>query len=86
MHFVRTFSIMRAKGGGFIASKEVQNYRKIACIKNIFENGWWNAAYPTSYPPGHKLQKPSKESGIFSHLAPLILSFFTKRQSKKGGA
>ena len=38
--------------------------RKIVCIKNIFENGWWENAYPSFYPPGHKLQKPSKESGI----------------------
>ena len=53
------------------------HYRKIACIKNIFENGWWENAYSSSYPsgfaPGHKLQRiqrgrmqnPSKESGIF---------------------
>ena len=59
-------------------------------IKNIFENGWWEDAYPSSYPPvsapGHKLQRPSKESGMyFSHLAPLILFFFTKRQSQKEG-
>ena len=35
--------------------------------------------------PGHKLQKPSKESGIFSHLASLILFFFNKKRSQKGG-
>ena len=43
--------------------------KNIVCIKNIFENGWWGDAYPSSYPfrfaPGHKLQKPSKKSGIF---------------------
>ena len=62
MHFVRTFSIMHA-------IKEIQNYGKIAYIKNIYENGWWGDAYPSSYPPGsapgHKLEKPLKESGIF---------------------
>ena len=62
-------------------------------IENIFENGWWEDAYPSSYPrrsaPGHKQQKPSKKSGkrlaYFSHLALLILFFFTARQSQKGG-
>ena len=36
--------------------------------------------------PRHKQQKLSKESGIayFSHLAPLILLFPTRRQSQKG--
>ena len=52
-----------------IAIERVRNYRKTVCIKNIFENGWWEDAYPSSYPsgfaPGHKLQKPPKESGIF---------------------
>ena len=46
-------------------------------------------AYPSSYPPrsapGHKLHKPSKESGNFSYLARLILFFFIKRQSQRGG-
>ena len=56
-------------GVRLIAIEGVRNYRKIVCIKNIFENGWWKDAYPSSYPsgfaPGHKLQKPPKESGIF---------------------
>ena len=39
---------------------------------------------PPGSAPGHKLQKPSKESGVFSHLALLILFFFTKRQSQRG--
>ena len=38
MHFVRTFSIMRA---WLIVIEEVQNYIKIIFINNIFENGWW---------------------------------------------
>ena len=68
MHFVRTFLIMRAQGVRLIAVEEVRNYTKIVCIKNIFENGWWEDAYPLSYAsgfaPGHKLLKPPKESGI----------------------
>ena len=69
MHFVRTFLIMRAYGVRRIAIEEVRNYRKIVCIKNVFENGWLEDAYPSSYfsgfASGHKLQKPPKESGIF---------------------
>ena len=40
---------------------------------------------PSRFAPGHMQQKPSKESGIFKHLAPLVLFFFAKKQSKKGG-
>ena len=52
--------------------------KKIVYIKNIFENDWWKDAYPSSYlpgsAPGHELQKPSKESGIFQSLG--TISFF----------
>ena len=34
--------------------------------------------------PGHKLQKPSKESGIFQSLGTINFVLFTKRQSQKG--
>ena len=89
MHFVRTFLIMRAYGVRLIAIERVRNYEKIVCIKNIFENGWWEDAYPSSYPsgfaPGHKLQKPPKESGIFQSLGTINVVLFTKRQGQKGG-
>ena len=68
--FVGTFSVMRA-GVRLIVIKEVRNYRKFVCIKNIFENGWWEdmlclpLILPPGSAPGHKLQKPSKEFGIF---------------------
>ena len=91
MQFVRTFLSMRAYGVrliGFIAIKGVRNYRKIVCMKNVFENGWWEDAYPLSLPsgfaPGHKLQKPPKNPAYCSHLAPLELFFFTKRRVKRG--
>ena len=50
----------------------------IICIKNIFENGWWEDAYPSSYPsgfaPNYKLQKPLKESsGIFQSLGTISI-------------
>ena len=96
MHFVRTFSIMRAYGVRLTAIEEVRNYEKIkklyklAYIKTIFQNGWWEEAYPSSYPPGsapgHNLQKPSNTLSLpyFNHLAPLTLLIVAKRQSKEG--
>ena len=63
-----------------MAVEEVQNYGKIVCIKNIFENGWWEDAYPSSYPfgfaLGYKLQKPSKESGTFQSLVTTSVILF----------
>ena len=55
--------------------EEVRNYGKIVYIKNIFEmtGGRMHAPHPS---PGHKLQKPSKESGLFQLLGTLILFFF----------
>ena len=57
--------------------------------QKIFENGWWKDAYPSSYPsgfvPNHKLQKPSKESGVFQSLGNISVVLFTKRQSQKRG-
>ena len=50
--------------------------------------GGKNDAYYSSYPPesapGHKLQKPSKESGIVQSLGTTDLVLFTKKQSQKG--
>ena len=90
MHFLGTFSIMRAKGVRVI--QVVQNYGKIIYIKNIFKNGWKEDAHPSSYPsgsaPGRKLvldKNHQKSLAHFSHLAPLILFFFTKKQMQKGG-
>ena len=59
-------------------------------IKKIVENGWWEDAYPSSYPPefapGRKLQKPPKECGIFQLLGTISNVFlFSKRPSEKGG-
>ena len=90
MHFLRTFSIMCAYGIRLIAIEEAGNYGKIVYIKNIFENGWWENAYPSSYPPGsapgHKLQKPSNESGIFQYLRTInFVLIYQKAKSKRGG-
>ena len=75
MHFVRTFSIMRAYGIRLIAIEEAQNYRKIV-YKNIFENGWWEKTYLSFNAPGHTLQKTSKESGIFQSLGTISFVLF----------
>ena len=44
--------------------------------------------YPSSHPPGsapgHKLQRPSKESGIFQSLG-TICTFLLKGKVKRGG-
>ena len=41
---------------------------------------------PPGSVPRYKLQKPSKEYGVpyFSHSAPLVSLFLTRRQSQKG--
>ena len=80
MHFVRTLSIMRGYGVKFTAILRARNYGKIVYIKNIFENSWWEDAFPLSYAPrpapGHKQQKPSKESGIFQSLGTINFVHF----------
>ena len=80
MHFVRTFSIMRAYEVRLIAIEEIQNCGKIVYIINIVENGWLVAVYLSSYllvsAPGHKLQKSSKESGIFQSLGTINFVLF----------
>ena len=88
-NFVRTFSIMRAQGERLIVIEEVRNYEKIVYIKNIYENGLWENAYPSSYPPGstpgYPLEKPSKESGIFQSLGAINLVLFLLKAESKGG-
>ena len=61
---------------------------KLYASKTLLAGGWWEDAYPSCYPsgfaPGNKLQKPSKESGIFQSLGTIGIVLFTKRQSQKG--
>ena len=63
---------------------------KLYVYKNIFQNGWWEEAYPSSYPPGsapgRKLQKPSKEYGIFQSLGTIsFVNFLLKDRVKRKG-
>ena len=53
--------------------------------QNHFRNGWWESAYPSSYPLAISHRNHQKSLAYFSHLAPLALFFFTKRRSQKGG-
>ena len=89
MHVVRTLSIERALGVRLIVIEEVRNYGKILYIKSTFENGWWENAYPSSYPLDPPLaisyRNHQKSLVYFSNLTPLILFYFTKKQSYKGG-
>ena len=89
MHFVHTFSIMRAQGVRLIAMEEVRDQGKIVYIKNIFEIGCWEDAYPpillSWICPGHKLRKSSKESGIFQSLGTISFFFLLKGRVKRRG-
>ena len=60
---------------------------KILYIKNIFENGWWEDALHIPHPTllAVSYRNHQKSLTYFSHLAPLALFFFTKRQIPKGG-
>ena len=89
MPFVRTFSIMRAQGVRSIAVEEVQIYEKIVYIKNIFENSWWKMHTPHPTPLDTPLaisyRNHQKSLAYFSHLAPFILFFYQKTESKREG-
>ena len=65
MHFVRTFSIMLARRKAYHYRRGSKLQKNCSLfIENIFENGWWEDAYPSSYLPesalGNKLQKLSR--------------------------
>ena len=96
MQFVRTFLIMRARRKTY-CYKQALKLRKncTGYIKNSFENGWWEDAYSPSSstypldPPLAICYKNHQNSlAYFSHLAPLILLFFTiytRQIESKGG-
>ena len=59
-------------------------YTSKTCLK-MAVGGWISLILPPGSASGRKLRKLSKESGLFHNLAPLILFFFTERQSQRGG-
>ena len=71
---------LRVQGVSLIAIEEVRNYRKIVYINKVFENGWREDVCSSSYAPGstpgHKLQKPSKQCGIFQSLGTINFVLF----------
>ena len=59
------------------------------CIHQKHFRKWLEDAYPSSYSLGPSLaisyRNHHKSLAYFSHLAPLVLFFFTKRRSQMGG-
>ena len=76
------YACLRRKAFSYQKGSKLQ---KIVSIKTIFENGWWEDAYSSSYPsgfaPGRKLQhiqrdrmqKSLKESGIVQSLGTISI-------------
>ena len=82
------YACLRRKG--LYLSKRFEIIRKLYASKTCFENGWWEDAYRSFYPsgfaPGHKLQKPSKKSGIVQSLGTIsIISVYWKAELKRRG-
>ena len=86
MHVVRTFSIMRAYCVRLIAIEEVRNYGKFVAytsksfLKMVGRR--MHTPHPTSMDPPMAISYRNHQKSLahFSHLAPLISFFFTKRQ------
>ena len=79
MHFVRTFSIMRAYGVRLIAlSKRLEIMEKLHSLHEKHFRKWLveGYAYPPGFAPGHKLQKLSKESSTFQSLGTINFVIF----------
>ena len=73
MHFVRTFSIMRALGVGLIAMEEVRNYGKIVYIKNFLKMAGerMHTPHPTPLDPPLAISYRNHQKSLvyFNHLA-----------------
>ena len=88
MHFVRTFLIMRA-GVRLIAIEEIRSYGKILYTSKTFLKmcgGRMRTPHPTPLDPPSAIsfRNHQKNLACFSHLTPLVLFLFTKKQSQKG--
>ena len=89
MHFVRAFSsyaCLRRKAFCYRGGSKL--WKNCIVHQKHFPNRWWEEAYPASYPPrsatGYKLQKPSKESGIFQSLGTFnFVNFLLKDKVKR---
>ena len=73
----------------FIAIKEVRNYRKLYTSKTLLKmvGGKMHTSHPGPTPLDPPLtisyRNHQKSLTYFSNLAPLVLFFFTKRQSQQ---
>ena len=61
-------------------------YALKAFLKKKMAGGWMYAPYPTPLDPPLAIsyRNHQKSLAYFIHLAPVVLFFFTKRQSQKG--
>ena len=61
-------------------------YTSKTCLK--MAGGRMHTPHPTPLDPPLAISYGNHQKGMayFSHLAPLVLLFFTKKQSQKGGA
>ena len=84
------FDYARLRRKRLIAIERFETMEKLFASKIFLKLAGGRMHSPLSYPhgsaPGHKLRKSSKESAYFIHLAPLILFFFTIKESQKGRA
>ena len=83
MHFVRTFSVMRAQG--LLLSKKFKIMEKLYTSKTFLKMAGGRMHTPHPTPLAINYRNHQKSLAYFSQLAPLVLFFFAKRQSEKGG-
>ena len=93
MHFcscIFDYANMRAEDVRLIANEEIRNYGKLCTSKTFLKTagGKMHTFYPNPLSPLLAIiyRNHQKSLTYFSHLAPLILFFFTKRQSQIGRA
>ena len=92
MHFLPIFSILCAKGvrHRLLLSKKFEIMEKLYTSKTFLKmaDGCMPSSYLPGSAPGHKLsyRKHQMSLAYFSHLTPLVLFFFTEKQSQKGRA
>ena len=84
MHFLRAVSIMRTYG--LSLSQRLETAEKLYTSNTFLKMAGGRMHTPHPSPLSISYRNHQKSLAYFSHLAPLILFFFTKRQSQKGEA
>ena len=89
MHFVRTFSVVRARRKAYCYQRGLKLYKKLYTSKTLLKMAGGEMHTPHSTPLDPTLaisyRNLQKSLAYFSHLAPLTSFFFTKQHSQKGG-